>query len=134
MRNLSFYLLFAVAIQSLTLSNWRPYSHVENHHKSKTIRSPENTGLNICKPINGITNPRGAEKSGECFTSWYALVSMGVRNQVEREASSHGEFAQFYRKAHGDSAGAKAPPFTPLRTRANVLTHQYSSRRLMSLR
>jgi hypothetical protein len=27
---------------------------------------------------------------------------MGVRNQVEREASSHGEFAQFYRKAHGD--------------------------------
>lgn len=76
----------------------------------------------------------GAEKSGECFTSWYGLVSMGVRNQVEREASSHGEFAQFYRKAHGDSAGAKAPPFTPLRTRANVLTHQHSSRGLISLR
>ena len=106
---------------------------MENHHKSKTIRSPENTGLNIRKPINGITNPREAEKSGECFTSWY-LVSTGVRNQVEREASSHGEFAQFYRKAHGDSAGAKVPPFTPLGTRANVLTHQYSSRRLISLR
>src|SRR5262249_9125884 len=30
----------------ITLSNWRAYSHVENHQKSKTMRSPENTGSN----------------------------------------------------------------------------------------
>src|SRR5262245_21905845 len=53
----------------ITLSNWRAYSHMENHHKSKTMRSPENTGSNTyngevtdegdCGDGSGCQNGRG---------------------------------------------------------------------------
>src|SRR5215472_751369 len=71
----------------ITLSNWRAYSHVENHHKSKTMRSPENTGsntYNVIRQSTGVRSKRLTFLPGHRGRTGHSLVRDNSSFQFEK--------------------------------------------------